>query len=343
MIGKISIGKSFGGCIRYCLEDKLDKKQQFTFVNRAEVLEYNLCFGNKHELTRQFNEVRQLNQRVSKPVMHFSISFAPEENIPREKLLDMTKECALKFGFENNQYLSVYHKDTNHQHLHIVANRIGLDGKTVSDSQSYKKIAEYCRKMELKHELKQVLSPRLYLNKEQRLLPRFDQRKERLKKNIRECLRYTYNYEQFKQKMQVRGYQLIKGRGIAFVDDKGVRVKGSEMGYSLKRIEQIFEQKQELKLEQQFKYLQELKKEQGQQPQQEPVGKNSLLLKKESRDNYGKGENQLSVEQKLEKQLERTLDILLKPEYENSNTPYELLQEHRQQQRKKKQQTHSQH
>lgn len=72
------------------------------------------------------------------------------------------------------------------------------------------------------------------------------------------------------------------------------------------------------------------------------MGKNSLLPKKESGDNYGKGEKHLSAEQKLEQQLERTLDILLKPEYENSNTPYELLREYRQQQRKKKQQTYSQ-
>lgn len=50
MIGKTSIGKSFGGCIRYCLKDKLDKKQQLTFVNRAEVLEYNLCFGTNMNL-----------------------------------------------------------------------------------------------------------------------------------------------------------------------------------------------------------------------------------------------------------------------------------------------------
>lgn len=340
MIGKISIGKSFGGCIRYCLEDKLDKKHQVTFTNRAEVLEYNLCFGNKHELTRQFNEVRLLNQRVSKPVMHFSISFAPGENIPREKLLDMTKECALKFGFENNQYLSVYHKDTRHQHLHIVANRIGFDGRTVSDSQSYKKIAEYCRKMELKHDLKQVLSPKLFLNKEQRLLPRLDQRKEKMKTDIRECLRYTYNYDQFKQQMEQRGYQLIKGRGIAFMDDKGVRLKGSEMGYSLKRIEQIFEQKQDLQLEQQFRQLEALKKEQSHQHKQSDSNKHGLLPKKSSLD---KGENTLSEVAKLEQHLERTLDLLLKPEFENSNMPYELLKEYWQQQRKKKQQTHSQH
>lgn len=272
--------------------------------------------------------------------MHFSISFAPGENIPKEKLLDMTRECALKFGFENNQYLSVYHKDTHHQHLHIVANRIGFDGRTVSDSQSYKKIAEYCRKMELKHQLKQVLSPKLFLNKEQRLLPRLDQRKEKMKADIRECLRYTYNYEQFKRQMEQRGYQLIKGRGIAFMDDKGVRVKGCEMGYSLKRIEQIFEQKQDLQLEQQFRQVEALKKEQNHHHTQSASNKHGLLPKKSSLD---KGENTLIELAKLEQHLERTLDLLLKPEFENSNMPYELLKEYRQQQRKRKQQTHSPH
>jgi|GEM_PF-6056911 len=65
MIGKISIGKSFGGCLRYCLEDKqelsheqklaLSKQDGLQHENRAEVLEYNMCFGNKKELVSQFN------------------------------------------------------------------------------------------------------------------------------------------------------------------------------------------------------------------------------------------------------------------------------------------------
>jgi len=67
-------------------------------------------------------------------------------------------------------------------------NRIGFDKRTVSDSNNYQKIAKYCRKMELKYELKQVLSPRLYLSQKERLIPRQDIRKERLKEHIKQSL-----------------------------------------------------------------------------------------------------------------------------------------------------------
>ena len=42
--------------------------------------------------------------------------------------------------------------------------------------------------------------------------------------------------------MKEKRYQIIKGRGIAFIDDKKVYVKGSELGYPLKTIERILEQ-----------------------------------------------------------------------------------------------------
>lgn len=66
--------------------------------------------------------------------------------------MDLSQQCAIDMGFVNNQWVAIHHNDTRHQHLHIVANRIGFDKRTVSDSQSYKKIANYCRKMELKYE-----------------------------------------------------------------------------------------------------------------------------------------------------------------------------------------------
>ncbi len=63
-------------------------------------------------------------------------------------LMEMSEGCAKEMGFQNNQWVAVLHHDTNHPHLHIVANRIGFDGRTVSDSNSYKRIALFCRKME---------------------------------------------------------------------------------------------------------------------------------------------------------------------------------------------------
>src|SRR6187399_3286534 len=174
MIGKVIIGKSFRGCIAYCLEDKKLRHDKSITNQRAEVVQYNLCFGNKKELAGQFNEVRRLNQKLSKPVLHITLSLADGERLSRQKLQQVVEDCAKYMGFDENQYLAVEHLDTKHQHLHIVANRVGFDGHTLSDSNSYKKIAEFCRQTELKYGLKLVLSPKRFLPAELRQIPRND-------------------------------------------------------------------------------------------------------------------------------------------------------------------------
>lgn len=242
MIGKITIGKSFAGCIKYCLEDKIKRQnQEPVFKNRAEVLMYNKCYGNTKELVQQFNEVRMLNQKVSKPILHITLSLAPGENLAKDKLMEMCEHCAKEMGFKNNQFIAVSHRDTTHQHLHLVVNRIGFDGRTVSDSNNYQKIANYCRQMELKYDLKQVLNPRRYLPGDQRSLPRYDQRKEQLREHIKEALKGCRNFFEFEQKMKAKGYEITKGRGISFTDEKKVKIKGSEVNYSLQTIEKILQ------------------------------------------------------------------------------------------------------
>jgi len=239
MIGKIIIGKSFRGCISYCLEDKPLESHEVAFKNRAEILMFNQCFGNSKELIQQFNEVRQLNPKLSKPVLHITLSLAPGEKLDKGTLCKLVEDCAEKFEFQKNQFIAVSHADTCHQHLHIVASRIGFDKKTLSDSNNYKMMASYCREMEQKYGLKQVLSPRRFLSKEMRQIPRLDTRKETIKNDVRACILPARNYSEFEALMKSKNYQVIKSRGIAFVDSKGVYVKGSELGYSLARIEKI--------------------------------------------------------------------------------------------------------
>jgi hypothetical protein len=251
MIGKIIIGKSFRGCLNYCLHDKpiKDQYQEAIIKDRAEVLCYNQCYGNGKELIQQFNEVRQLNPRLSKPVLHITLSLASGEKLPANTLAEIAQDCAKDLGFSHNQFVAVLHKDTTHQHLHIVANRIGFDGKTLSDSNNYKKIADFCRKMELKYELQQVLNPRRYLSKEFRNIPRLDQRKLQLKEDIKTCLAVANDYPEFERKMKSLHYEIIKARGIAFRDPQKVYTKGSEVGYSLATIEKILALKPELRKE----------------------------------------------------------------------------------------------
>jgi hypothetical protein len=49
--------------------------------------------------------------------------------------------------------------------------------------------------------------------------------------------------------MKALGYQVLKGRGISFIDDKKVKIKGSEVDFSLMKIEKILVLNQQIKKE----------------------------------------------------------------------------------------------
>ena len=256
MIGCVSIGSSFYHCISYCLEDKKELSQEKKLAvamqdrlqhkDRAEVLEYNKCFGNKYELTQQFKDVRKLSRRVEKPMLHLTLRLAPEDTLTKEQLREVGRECAKEFGIVDNQYICVLHKDTKEQHIHIAANRVGFNGKVANDSNSYKRMAELCRRLEKKYGLQEVLSPRAFLSPKDRLLPRHDSRKEKLKADIQQTLKSVSSYLAFEKQMKNLGYKVLKGRGISFVDEKKVKIKGSEVGFSLTKIEKILRQKEQL-------------------------------------------------------------------------------------------------
>ena len=66
-----------------------------------------------------------------------------------------------------------------------------------------------------------MLSPKRYLSKEQRLLPRNDESKKVLALSYYENgISNSKDFEQFVRIMQSKGYKVIKGRGISFIDDK---------------------------------------------------------------------------------------------------------------------------
>jgi len=63
-----------------------------------------------------------------------------------------------------------------------------------------------------------------------------------LKAVIKQTLQGARSYQDFEKRMENKGYLVEKGRGIAFMDDKKVRTKGSEVGFSLQTIEQVLAQ-----------------------------------------------------------------------------------------------------
>jgi len=257
MIGKIATGKSFRGCINYLYEGRLQANRQEqkreAEKKQAQAIAFNQCFGDKKQLIKQFNEVRQINFKLSNPVFHATLSFAYADTtkLSNQDKADIANELAKAFRFENNQYVAISHGDTKHEHLHIVANRIGYDGKTASDSNSYKRMAEFCRQMEKQYQLTQVLSPARFLNPKQKQeqrqsqTPRTDNRKETLKQHIKAAIQSSKTVKEVKRRMELKGYQVELGRGIAFTDQQKVRFKGSQVGFALTDIERKLKQQQE--------------------------------------------------------------------------------------------------
>ncbi|HXS58687.1 MAG TPA: relaxase/mobilization nuclease domain-containing protein, partial [Hanamia sp.] len=282
--------------------------------DRAEVLEYNLCFGTASELAKQFKEVEKLSRRVEKPVLHLSLRLASGDQLTQNELIEISRECAKEFGIINNQYIAVLHKDTEQQHIHIAANRVGFDGKVASDKNDFRRMAALCRRLEKQYRLTEVLSPRSFLSGKERLLPRHDIRKEKLRNDIRQTLEKVAGYTAFEQQMKALGYKVIKGRGICFIDDKRVKIKGSEVNFSLAKIEKVLAIRQELEAHKAEKQILPIRG----------------LVKPNISSEAGTGIN-------VQRQLANMLNDLLKPEYQPEHIGNDLTPEQR---RKKKQQQH---
>ncbi|SEP29147.1 Relaxase/Mobilisation nuclease domain-containing protein [Niastella yeongjuensis] len=156
---------------------------------------------------------------------------AKELGIPVIALSQLSRDLEKRtLSFSKSKFLKAY----------------AYDGKAVNLSNNYRRMANFCRQMEKKYNLREVLNPRKFLSKEQRLIPRQDMRKERLKNDIRDTLQHVTKYQEFEQKMKSLGYSVLKGRGISFIDDKKVNIKGSEVGFSLSTIERILELRQKI-------------------------------------------------------------------------------------------------
>ncbi len=349
MIATITKGTSFSGCICYCLKDKkelseeqkqqLSQKDGLQHKDRAEILYYNKCFGDEKELAEDFREVARLSKRIEKSVLHVSLRLAPGEQLSRDKWMEVGQECARELGIADNQYICVLHKDTKGQHIHIVANRVGFNGKAVSDSNDYRKMDSLCRKLEKQYKLQEVLSPRSFLSSKERLFPRQDSRKIRLENAIRRTLFQVNHYHEFEGKMKQLGYRVIKGRGIAFIDDKKVKIKGSEVGYSLAKIERILSLKQKLtvNVKEQEKYEQAIERNFAGQR----VYTAAQRLLQQTRETALMERSPFIP---IIKEAASLLDELLKPEQSFDSMPYELTAEgYRRRKRKEQAQSQSPH
>lgn len=127
MIGKLRKGSSFEGLARYLMRD-----------GRALVLALdNLASDTPEAVAQEMSVAAAVSRRTTKPVLHLSISYAAGEAVTPEMMRADARHVLKSLGLEAHQAVIVEHSDTDHRHLHIMANRVGPDGRAKSDSQSY--------------------------------------------------------------------------------------------------------------------------------------------------------------------------------------------------------------
>ena len=81
------------------------------------------------ELAAEFGAIRDLRPGLTKAVLHVSLSAAPGEQLSDDQWRAIGQRYRAGMDLDHNQYVLTRHTDTAHDHIHIVANRIGYDGQ----------------------------------------------------------------------------------------------------------------------------------------------------------------------------------------------------------------------
>ena len=149
MIGGITKGSCFSGCVEYALALKEKNKEARLLYSEG------LLTDTPRDIIDGFECQRHLNSRVQHWCGHISLSYSPKdaERIDDDFMVKLALEYMDRMGIKNTQFIIVRHLDKEHPHCHIVYNRVDNDGKCVSDSFEYYRNNEICDEMKRKYGL----------------------------------------------------------------------------------------------------------------------------------------------------------------------------------------------
>jgi len=145
MIGKIVKGGSFSGLADYLTRDE-----------RGEVLEMrHLASDDPTAAASEMQLSASMSRRCKSPVMHISVSYDPGDEQPTTaEMRADAAEILRGLDLEDAQTVIIRHSDRDHAHMHIMANRVGADGRAISDSNSYAKVEKSLRGIEARRGLR---------------------------------------------------------------------------------------------------------------------------------------------------------------------------------------------
>lgn len=260
MIGKINpAGASFKSAVEYNIRARDSQERK----DNATVLCSNMDTLNPKEIIESFQEQAKLNNKVKKPVFHAFLSFHKNdaEHLDKDLLVSIVLDYVKEMGLSQTQFAAFLHTDTEHPHIHLVANRIMNNGQRYKDSMEGFRGKQICQKITKKYRLtpadhlKQEENHGIISGTKYELNPK-ENFKKRLKPIIQSLLKEVDSLEDFKDKMEDLGIKVkIKqdsngnNVGVSFgeiqEDGSSMWVKGSEVDrqFSAKNLTSAIENK----------------------------------------------------------------------------------------------------
>jgi len=249
MIAKLIKGKGFRGALEYAMQK-----------DKGYLLETNMAGEEPRTLAAEFGQVRALRPTLGRAVCHVAISLPPNEELSDKQWKEVADEYLKHMGYEDSQYVAVRHTDSNHSHIHIIANRITMNGEVVSDRHDYKRQEVVMRKLEKTYELSQVRDSEKSMRKaptkgeiEHSIRTGKASTRHILQEAVNNAIRGSPDYTEFAERLERSGITPIPnmastGRisGISFKHEK-TTMKGSSLGrgYTWKALQKrgmIYEQ-----------------------------------------------------------------------------------------------------
>ena len=219
MVAKISLGNSLYGAICYNGEKINKEKGRLLDTNKI----YNDGSGtvNIHRIYEDFMRWMPSHTKTEKPMMHISLNPHPDDRLSDTDYTALAHEYMQKMGLGDMPYLIFKHMDIDRHHIHIVALRVGTDGKAVSDRNNFYRSKEITRELERKYNL--------HTAERQRITPDMPIRKIDPSGDIKRQVANTVKMVGMRYKFQTIGeYNAILGLYNIRCEQTDGRVNGRE-------------------------------------------------------------------------------------------------------------------
>lgn len=235
----------FGARVNY-VNNPDPKKKAHIIASNGVLLDDN------HSIIHSFEFQAEAKPSVKKPAGHLSLNFALQDKsrLTDELMAEIAEEYMRQMGIADTQFILVRHQDREHDHMHLVYNRVSYRKKTINSGNDWKKSTKICRAITEKYGL-YVAAGKEQVNKDR--LKGDDKLRYEMMHKVMDALKDSGNWEEFKEALHDDGIEARfryhqkthVANGISFTNGK-YTFRGSDLDKSLsfRSLENYFDKEQ---------------------------------------------------------------------------------------------------